>query len=955
METLQDLFIKTDDTQTLRKLLLASLKEFSQDDDSYSHLLDSIFSDVKRASSEKLEIFPVCHHSPASASFMVKRLLQKQPKVIFMEMCEDLRPLLEDLRQCTFPVALQAYALETKGFPSSWTPLSIVAPITEFSAEYQAITYALEMGVDIVFVDRSCDHVFQWLPQKEESLENETAKQRVTDEDGNEEGPDEKEQDIHGSSLGIQIGNNYPNFAEFEEFLLKNANVKHYSEWWEKYIEEALVGEDYQTYYKLMYFIGSLYRRLRQTNKHNFESDCKREAYMWQRMKEYTRNNDISPEDCLYICGAFHSISDVKEFGIESAHEFEISEPSETNWLYGIIPSSYFAIEYQFGLPSGTISLAEANWKKTLAKEKQKPFKLAKKKKAIKLPKSIAATDSEDNLVELIDFLGKAPEEHKTDIEQLTNWCTSVVSLARKNGYMASTADSIAIYQTSILLANLRGRQHPSPYDFKEAAITCLEKDSTPKKRNIAQVCSIMLGGDRSGTVGYLSMPPLAQDVFDRLKPLNKKLDSKTIQRVLIDFRQNPELRPCSDLLWKLKFLTGNTIARPIMGERSLGFEPIQESWDLAIGKYQRVIIELGYEGINIEYVIEKRLKQAVYSSTASAAKGLNAVEKCILFLDNPRLVEELGTRSVELISKEDSITEAPEIFKKIRKLLHYYRSQGQQLPHWLNEFITEGYSHYCTMLPKSFVDEDISAEQVCAMTGFIFTLESLALSLGCNREQFIIAIKQSEPEHPVKQSLLWTAEIILSMKKTEELRPFFDDLLNNPMRLASYPDYLKGFIMALDFTTITISFSIELLSKAFERLPDAILLPWLPKLITSLQHENPELMARIVKEASMIFPASLNELKKWQPSWNKTTETSPKAKPSVKVSLNEDESKVNKLILQHSDTMTEMAKMLDFRTEVHTVEEDEQSIPSELSKEAKQVNKLLKSYPDTMNVLSIL
>lgn len=44
-------------------------------------------------------------------------------------------------------------------------------------------------------------------------------------------------------------------------------------------------------------------------------------------------------------------------------------------------------------------------------------------------------------------------------------------------------------------------------------------------------------------------------------------------------------------------------------------------------------------------------------------------------------------------------------------------------------------------------------------MLQFIFTLESLALSLGCERSQLVIAIKQANPETTdfPKQALLWS------------------------------------------------------------------------------------------------------------------------------------------------------------------------------------------------------
>src|SRR5262249_1124041 len=155
----------------------------------------------------------------------------------------------------------------------------------------------------------------------------------------------------------------------------------------------------------------------------------------------------------------------------------------------------------------------------------------------------------------------------------------------------ASTADAIAVFETSILLAGLRNRARPTPYDFSDAAVTCIEKDVVPGRRDVARLCEILLGGDRIGRVGYDALPPLARDAYGRLRPLGLDLEKRTIQRALLDLTANPELVPCSDLLWMLRRLLPDGAVRPIMGERRLGEQSIQESWDLAIGRHQRSII----------------------------------------------------------------------------------------------------------------------------------------------------------------------------------------------------------------------------------------------------------------------------------------------------------------------------------------------------------------------------
>jgi hypothetical protein len=111
------------------------------------------------------------------------------------------------------------------------------------------------------------------------------------------------------------------------------------------------------------------------------------------------------------------------------------------------------------------------------------------------------------------------------------------------------------------------------------------------------------------------------------------------------------------------------------MGERRLGEQPIQESWDLALGTHQRALIELGYEGISIEQVTEQRLRRAAYGPRATTAAVLEAVENATLYLRNRRLADELGSRALEVLSAERSVDGAPQVLRRARRLLAYYRT----------------------------------------------------------------------------------------------------------------------------------------------------------------------------------------------------------------------------------------------------------------------------------------
>ncbi|MEU9112353.1 hypothetical protein AB0D04_11285 [Streptomyces sp. NPDC048483] len=851
--------------EALRTQLQEAATAFADGPDALEGILLGIVDDVDRAVREPLEIFPVCHHSPASAIAMARRLREKQPKVVYLELCEDMAPLLSELRNCRLPVAVQAFASEVEGFPAEWAPLSVVAPITEASAEYQAIAYALDTpGVELVLVDRSSDHVFQWQARETQAAE-------PADPDAP---PAEAEAALHGDAVGVEIGNLRPRFAELEEHLLHHGRVRHWSEWWHQYVELPLGDSDHDTYRQVMLLIGSLFRRLAPGEQERVRVDEDRERYMWTRMRAHLTASGTDPADCLYVCGAFHAASRVAEFGVQGTDTFEISPPSASTWQHGLIPSSHAAIEAQFGLAAGSVSIAATQWAKNIRRTRVQPFRLAGQagaKKATKPRKAAApavpaATDTPAD--KLSGFLQRPPVLDRLDEAELLGWSVEIVRAARRNGYLASTADAIAVFETSILLAGMRDRAKPTPYDFQDAAITCIEKDTVPGRRDVRRLVEIMMGGDRVGQVGYDALPPLARDVHDRLAPLGLKLQQRGVQRALLDMASRPELAQCSDVLWMLRHLMPSGAARPIMGERRLGERPIQESWDLALGTHQRALIELGYEGVSIEQVLEQRLRRTAYGPQATTATVLQAVEDATLYLRSRRLADELGTRALEVLATERSVDGAPEVLRRVRRLLAYYRTSEPVLPSWIESFVKTGYAHYCTLLPTAFTDEDATVRQVAAMLGFLFSMESLALSLGCDRTQLELAFAQSHPQEPSKVALLWAAEVQLGRLSRADLRTRCDDLLANPLVVPAYPRYLSGFLHALEPVPQLADFVVEAVSNAFARLPDPVLLPWLPTLISTLRSGGAELAPLLIREAGRIFPGRLAALDEWVPPW---------------------------------------------------------------------------------------
>ena len=191
-------------------------------------------------------------------------------------------------------------------------------------------------------------------------------------------------------------------------------------------------------------------------------------------------------------------------------------------------------------------------------------------------------------------------------------------------------------------------------------------------------------------------------------------------------------------------------------------------------------------------------------------------------------------------------------------------------LPAWLNDFVATGYAHYATQLPEAFADRGTRPEQLAAMLAFVFTLEGLALAKGCSRSQLVIAIEHAAPQaaDPEKVGLLWAAEWLVQRKEEDDVRRGFADVLDHPLGRSAYPRYLSGFLQALAFAPRIAPLAMELLGRAFAELADAVLLPWMPTLLSELRPRRGDVLPTLFAEVLRAMPRNLAQLDAWAPPW---------------------------------------------------------------------------------------
>ncbi len=141
---------------------------------------------------------------------------------------------------------------------------------------------------------------------------------------------------------------------------------------------------------------------------------------------------------------------------------------------------------------------------------------------------------------------------------------------------------------------------------------------------------------------------------------------------------------------------------------------------------------------------------------------------------------------------------------------------------------------------------------------------------MGCSRSQVTLALEQAAvlAVDPEKLGLLWAAEWLTQRRDEEALRQSFRDVLTHPLGRAAYPRYLSGFLQALGFAPRLAPLGVELLGRAFESLPDHVLLPWIPGLLSALEARKSDVLPGLFREALGQLPRSANELAGWVAPW---------------------------------------------------------------------------------------
>ena len=241
---------------------------------------DHVVNERERAVGERppVEVFGIRHHGPGSARSLLAALVDYQPDTVLIEGPADADPLLHWVlaAEMTPPLALLGYAADRPQTAAFW-------PYAVFSPEWQAMTYALQRGVEVAFCDLPAAAVLSRWPR-----------QSIRDDADDDLEPTDDEPADGLRPLALQ---QHDPLA----VLAKAAGYDDPERWWDDLVESRL---DSSSPFPLITDAMAELRMIMGQDAGSAKREARREAYMRQRIRAALKRGR---ERVAVVCGAWHA------------------------------------------------------------------------------------------------------------------------------------------------------------------------------------------------------------------------------------------------------------------------------------------------------------------------------------------------------------------------------------------------------------------------------------------------------------------------------------------------------------------------------------------------------------------------------------------------------------------------------------------------------------------------
>jgi hypothetical protein len=287
---------------------------------------DTIRARCDAVLAEDLYWFPVRHHSPAVAEHLEAAILQRRPKLIFLEgphEANDLIPHLIDARTKP-PVAIYSsyrddnnvLSLAGIASPAEHIPPRFASwfPLLAYSPEYVGLLAANKIGAAVVFMD--LPHYAQIKPAEPRPRNVEREEERLIVESG------------------------------FYQRLAKAAGYRSWDEAWDSLFEMRDFGDDFETFRRELATFCAASRATTPPERIEQDGTLERERFMMWTIRDHLRRRKVKPRQAMVVCGGFHLFLDRED----------VTPPPQApgGTIYTtVVPYSFFRVSELSGYAAG--------------------------------------------------------------------------------------------------------------------------------------------------------------------------------------------------------------------------------------------------------------------------------------------------------------------------------------------------------------------------------------------------------------------------------------------------------------------------------------------------------------------------------------------------------------------------------------------------------------------------
>jgi hypothetical protein len=766
---------------------------------------------------ESLYWFPVRHHSPAVATHLEAAILQRRPKLIFLEgpsEANDLIPHIIDSRTRP-PVAVYSsyrddnnhLGLAGIASPAEHIPARFACwyPLLAYSPEYVALLTAHKIGADVLFMD--LPHYAQIKRIEPPATPGE--------EPAPPSYPRGRTVEREEERLIIESG--------FYQRLAKAAGYRSWEEAWDSLFEMRDLGEDYETFRRELATFCAAARATSNPQRIEQDGTLERERFMMRTIRESLRQRKVKPQQAMVVCGGFHLFLD----------RDDPTPPPETppgTTYTTVVPYSFFRVSELSGYAAGNRApqFYQTFWDLRRAGRPQ------------------------DTLVEHV---------------------TAVLKQARREGEPLSSADAIAVCQHAEMLARLRGRSVPILDDIHHALITCCCKGD-PREEGVhlqRAIDAADIGTKLGRVTPDLGRLPVVNDFYAQLDALDlgEVLGKEKKVALNLDKREDLANRR-SVFLHRLRFLSVPlaALAEAPSGDFATG-TIFREKWDMRWSpQVEDALIEQNLYGDTVESAALARLREQLAEDELQAGRACQRLVAAI-DMDLPNLVHEVEDACGRAIDNDVRFISLTQALASLTVIERYavFRNLRRDL---LDDLIVRCFDRACfSILDVVAVPEEQQPEVVAAL----LSLAEVTLRgqrQGLDRDLFAEHVRKAAEATnvPFLRGAFLGMLTELREKTAEELAAELSALAKAPAdRMVTAGDLLDG-ILAGSRTSILLG--ADALIAALDELLRAAaweaFLTMLPRLRAAFERlhagQRDALAARVAERYGLAEKESLTELR---------------------------------------------------------------------------------------------